>query len=473
MSQNAPNHPTSSRLAARVVALACLSLLVSVGFAFAEEVEVTITALVPSDGVFLTPVWIGFHDGTFDLYDRDAPASAELERLAEDGNTGPLTDLFAVDAASGVQATVAGAAGPLMAGETVRYVTELDPAVHRYFSYSSMIIPSNDAFIANGNPLAHRVFDPSGNLTSFTATIYGREVLDAGTEVNDEAEESTAALGQAAADTGTVEGGVVTLHPGLIPGGRVLTARPNGDFTVPGYPIARITISRAPATTITFTGDGGQEVPPVETTATAACHASLNETLDRLSVFCEHDVEDAVAAHVHEGVAGENGPVVLPFGDAANPLNETFDVDAAEVTSLLEGGLYVNIHSEAVPSGEVRAQIDGCFEGPTGLCLNDERFQVTSAFSTASGENGVGQARVATADSGQFTFFDPDNVEIDIKVLDGCAINNHYWVFIAGLTDVEVDINVLDTLTDAERTYNNPLGSAFETIRDVEAFPCS
>ena len=464
--------PRRSRGATRSLALVCLSLLMSATFVAGEEVEVTITALVPADGVFLTPVWIGFHDGSFDLYDRDAAASAELERLAEDGNTAPLTDLFAAEAASGAQATILGAGGPLMAGETVRYLVELDPATQRYFSYASMIIPSNDAFIANGNPLAHRVFDPNGNLTSFTATIYGRDVLDAGTEVNDEAEDSTAALGQAAPDTGTVEGGVVTLHPGLIEGGRVLMARPNGDFSAPGYPIARISVNRAPATTITFSGDGSQENPPVETDATAACHASLNEAMDRLSVYCEHDV-DAVAAHVHEGVVGENGPVVLPFASAVNPLDETFDVDEAVVATFFEGGLYVNIHSETNPSGEVRAQIDGCFEGPAGLCLNDERFQVTSAFMTVEGDSGIGQARAATADSGQFTFFDEDNVEIDIKVLDGCGVNNHYWVFIAGLTDVEVDITVVDTLTAAEQTYNNPLGSAFVTVRDVEAFPCS
>ena len=62
--------------------------------ASAREVQVTIENLAPADGNFLTPAWVGFHDGTFDVYDLGAPASAALERLAEDGNTEPLSDGF-------------------------------------------------------------------------------------------------------------------------------------------------------------------------------------------------------------------------------------------------------------------------------------------------------------------------------------------------------------------------------------------
>jgi len=47
------------------------------------SVTVTIENLAPMGGTFLTPVWVGFHDGGFDLYDNGAAVSAELERLAE------------------------------------------------------------------------------------------------------------------------------------------------------------------------------------------------------------------------------------------------------------------------------------------------------------------------------------------------------------------------------------------------------
>ena len=75
-----------------------------------------------------------------------------------------------------------------------------------------------------------------------------------------------------------------------------------------------------------------------------------------------------------------------------------------------------------------------------------------------------------SSDSGSFWFFGPNNLEIDVKVLDGCKINGHYWVFAAGLTDVEVTLTVIDTANDDRQTYHNPQKSTFVTITDVEAF---
>ncbi len=265
---------------------------------------------------------------------------------------------------------------------------------------------------------------------------------------------------------------MVTLHPGFIPGGRILTARPGGDFTAPGYILAKVTVTRAPQTRVTFRGSGAQEVPPVATDATAACSATLNADSSQLTVACDHDVADVQAAHVHTGAAGENGDVLFPFADPASPIRETFDVTEGDVAAVLAGGLYVNIHSTTVPSGEVRAQIDGCFEGPTSLCLLGERFQVDASFS-AAGDSGTASAAPGTADSGQFTFFDPDNVELDVKVLDGCGVNGNYWVFIAGLTDVGVDITVTDSATGSTQSYGNAEGTPFQLVRDINAFSCS
>ena len=62
------------KISMRVSALS-LAILVA-GSAAAVEVHVTIENLAPEAGNFLTPVWVGFHDGTFDVYDLGAPASA-------------------------------------------------------------------------------------------------------------------------------------------------------------------------------------------------------------------------------------------------------------------------------------------------------------------------------------------------------------------------------------------------------------
>jgi hypothetical protein len=47
-------------------------------------VKVTIENLSPSNGLVITPLWVGFHDGTFDTFNLGSPATASLERLAEE-----------------------------------------------------------------------------------------------------------------------------------------------------------------------------------------------------------------------------------------------------------------------------------------------------------------------------------------------------------------------------------------------------
>ena len=75
-----------------------------------------------------------------------------------------------------------------------------------------------------------------------------------------------------------------------------------------------------------------------------------------------------------------------------------------------------------------------------------------------------------TPDAGYFWFFDPTNIEIVTKVLGACAVNGNYWVFAAGLTNVEVTLNVLDTSNGESEQYFNQLNTAFQPIQDTAAF---
>jgi len=108
-------------------------------------------------------------------------------------------------------------------------------------------------------------------------------------------------------------------------------------------------------------------------------------------------------------------------------------------------------------------------EPHTALCLNDQRFEVKATW-TANGQTGVGVGAPLTDESGNFWFFSPTNIELDVKVLDGCAINNHYWVFAAGLTSVKVDLTVKDTATGDSKTYHNAAGHLYGTVADITAF---
>jgi hypothetical protein len=63
-------------------------------------------------------------------------------------------------------------------------------------------------------------------------------------------------------------------------------------------------------------------------------------------------------------------------------------------------------------------------------------------------------------------------VELVVKVLTGCSVNDHYWVFAGGLTDVFVELKVTDALTGVMKSYSNALGTPFQPIQDSSAFPC-
>ena len=113
----------------------------------------------------------------------------------------------------------------------------------------------------------------------------------------------------------------------------------------------------------------------------------------------------------------------------------------------------------------------GCVPDAETFCLQGSRYKVTAEWWTVDGKSGSAQAAAPrTGDSGLFWFFDPDNWEILIKVLDGCSSNGHIWVFGASTTDLGYTIAVQDTLTGRERRYGNEAGRPAPAITDVTAF---
>lgn len=120
--------------------------------------------------------------------------------------------------------------------------------------------------------------------------------------------------------------------------------------------------------------DGGQEVPAVDTEMTG--RVSIKVRADRLKFKLR--VADSsnvvVAAHVHCGVPGANGPVgVTLFNGSFTDANGVVasgrisapDVDngcgwadMADVAAAIQaGGAYVNVHTSGVPSGEIRGDL--------------------------------------------------------------------------------------------------------------------
>lgn len=105
------------------------------------------------------------------------------------------------------------------------------------------------------------------------------------------------------------------------------------------------------------------------------------------------------------------------------------------------------------------------------LCLNDERFVVEVVWRDSAGILGTGRMVPARSnDSGLLWFFDAENWEMLVKVLDGCGINGSFWVFAAATTDVEYVLRVTDRQTGLARSYHNPLGTSAAAVTDTAAF---
>ncbi|MEO7761053.1 MAG: CHRD domain-containing protein [Casimicrobiaceae bacterium] len=130
---------------------------------------------------------------------------------------------------------------------------------------------------------------------------------------------------------------------------------PVSSTTRPGDP----PISVPPNATESLTLTGGEEVPPVTTTALAT--ASFEVRPDgAISGSVATTGINATAAHIHLGPPGTNGPVIIPLTRTADNVwsvapNVTLSPD--QYASYRAANLYVNVHSAAHSNGEIRAQL--------------------------------------------------------------------------------------------------------------------
>ena len=123
---------------------------------------------------------------------------------------------------------------------------------------------------------------------------------------------------------------------------------------------------------------GGQEVPPVATTATGSARVTFNAAFTKASFqLTVNKGKKVTQAHIHCNVAGMNGPIFLflegfhapgwnvdgQWIDNAtllksNIVDTTCGTTLQQIARAMEDGrAYVNAHTVAHPAGEVRGQL--------------------------------------------------------------------------------------------------------------------
>jgi len=104
---------------------------------------------------------------------------------------------------------------------------------------------------------------------------------------------------------------------------------------------------------------GSEEVPAVSTSASGSGTFNIGE---------DHSVSGSItttgitgtAAHIHMAALGQNGGVIVPLvkkGDNEWTVSPGAKLTDQQYQAFKDGNLYVNVHSAAHPSGEIRAQL--------------------------------------------------------------------------------------------------------------------
>jgi len=166
-------------------------------------------------------------------------------------------------------------------------------------------------------------------------------------------------------------------------------------------------------------------------------------------------------------------PSGLALGDRVVLNPQTGENHGADVLAANDGTWSV-VWSGALggKNGTFLQRLNSAFCAPQGgsLCLDGDRFAASVAFhDPASGATRSGHPVPLSDGTGALWFFDPQNPELIVKLIDGTAVNGHHWLFYASLTDVEFDLTVLDNWTGQQRIYHNAHGT-LASVADTQAF---
>jgi len=159
---------------------AALAFVAVSSHAAPTQVSVTIENLAAANSVSFAPLHLGFNNGTFNAFNEGQTPGAGIISVAEGG----AGDVWLADfAAADPSAVIGTIGGPLFPGQTKTASFTVDPTVNKYFTFASMVIPSNDFFIGNDSPTEYQLFDSAGNLSLNSIDLTASDIWNAGSEL--------------------------------------------------------------------------------------------------------------------------------------------------------------------------------------------------------------------------------------------------------------------------------------------------
>jgi ELWxxDGT repeat protein len=119
-----------------------------------------------------------------------------------------------------------------------------------------------------------------------------------------------------------------------------------------------------------------------------------------------------------------------------------------------------------------RPSVAPCVADATTLCLGNGRFRARAVRRDFAGEMGKAGVVPLTGDSGYFWFFAPGNPEVLLKIVDACGLPGfeNFWAYSTGLTNVEVELEIVDTLSGERKKVRTALGEAYGPLFDSGSF---
>ncbi|MBX7216706.1 MAG: CHRD domain-containing protein [Candidatus Kapabacteria bacterium] len=138
---------------------------------------------------------------------------------------------------------------------------------------------------------------------------------------------------------------------------------------------------------------GAYEVPQVTTNGLGIAVLFINPTARTAvySAFWQGLSGPATMAHFHRGPVGQNGPVITPMtvfeGSVAAGI--WADLTDQDLNDLANGKIYMNVHTEANPDGEIRGQVQVVESYGVALSPQNESPAVTGSNAMGTGVVGV------------------------------------------------------------------------------------